>query len=102
MDSRTWVGLNLGRSVRSPGAYNIWVPTSYCIVVASDVYFDERLFPWLSLSNSAASLAGHADADAEQPPGLPPPSHAASDPALPAPKHLIFPHCTLPEMERAE
>eukprot|EP00965_Chrysotila_dentata_P166700 5504811-Pleurochrysis_carterae.AAC.1 len=29
-----------------------------------------------------------ADADAEQPPGLPPPSHIAFDPALPAPKHL--------------
>eukprot|EP00965_Chrysotila_dentata_P020814 688992-Pleurochrysis_carterae.AAC.1 len=41
MDSRAWVGMNLGRSVRSPGAYNVWVPTSHRIVVASDVYFDE-------------------------------------------------------------
>eukprot|EP00965_Chrysotila_dentata_P110890 3664782-Pleurochrysis_carterae.AAC.1 len=24
MDPRAWVGMNLGRSVRSPGAYNIW------------------------------------------------------------------------------
>eukprot|EP00965_Chrysotila_dentata_P094929 3139557-Pleurochrysis_carterae.AAC.1 len=88
MDSRAWLGINLGRSVRSPGAYNIWVPTSHRIDVASDVYFDERLFPWLPSSCPTASLDGHADADAEQPPGLPPPLHGASDPALPAPKHL--------------
>eukprot|EP00965_Chrysotila_dentata_P082785 2731294-Pleurochrysis_carterae.AAC.1 len=44
MDSRAWVGVNLGRSVRSPGAYHIWVPSSNRIVVASDVYFNERSF----------------------------------------------------------
>eukprot|EP00965_Chrysotila_dentata_P183468 6058552-Pleurochrysis_carterae.AAC.1 len=27
MDSRAWVGVNLGRSWLSPGAYNIWVPS---------------------------------------------------------------------------
>eukprot|EP00965_Chrysotila_dentata_P038678 1284519-Pleurochrysis_carterae.AAC.1 len=41
MEPRAWVGMNLGRSVRSPGAYNVWVPSSGRIVVSSDVYFDE-------------------------------------------------------------
>eukprot|EP00965_Chrysotila_dentata_P140751 4652953-Pleurochrysis_carterae.AAC.1 len=41
MDARAWVGVNLGRSVLSPGAYNIWVSSANRIVVTSDVYFDE-------------------------------------------------------------
>eukprot|EP00965_Chrysotila_dentata_P037123 1235121-Pleurochrysis_carterae.AAC.1 len=47
MDSRAWVGINFGRSVRWPGAYHIWVPSSHHIVIDSDVYFNETSFPWL-------------------------------------------------------
>eukprot|EP00965_Chrysotila_dentata_P176418 5825448-Pleurochrysis_carterae.AAC.1 len=46
MESRAWVGINLGRSCLSPGAYNVWVPTTHKIVTTSDVYFDESCFPW--------------------------------------------------------
>eukprot|EP00965_Chrysotila_dentata_P096340 3183925-Pleurochrysis_carterae.AAC.2 len=45
MDARAWVGINLGRRVRSPGAYNIWVPNANRIVITSDVYLDELPFP---------------------------------------------------------
>eukprot|EP00965_Chrysotila_dentata_P095946 3170637-Pleurochrysis_carterae.AAC.1 len=89
LDSRAWVGVNLGRSVRSPGAYNIWVPASNQIVVASDVYFhSERLFPRLPSKNSDKNIAGHADGNSAQPPGLPAPSHATADATMPAPRHL--------------
>eukprot|EP00965_Chrysotila_dentata_P060230 1997045-Pleurochrysis_carterae.AAC.1 len=37
MDARAWVGVNLRRSVRSPGAYNIWVPSANRTVITSDV-----------------------------------------------------------------
>eukprot|EP00965_Chrysotila_dentata_P008190 267796-Pleurochrysis_carterae.AAC.1 len=71
MESRAWVGVNLGRSVRSPGAYHIWVPSSNRIVITSDAYFDERLFPWRPAHSTTPARAEHADADVEQPPGLP-------------------------------
>eukprot|EP00965_Chrysotila_dentata_P191365 6174475-Pleurochrysis_carterae.AAC.3 len=32
MDARAWLGIKLGRSVRSPGAYNIWVPSANRVV----------------------------------------------------------------------
>eukprot|EP00965_Chrysotila_dentata_P150849 4984715-Pleurochrysis_carterae.AAC.1 len=95
MESRAWVGINLGRSVRSPGVYHVWVPSSNRIVITFDAYFDERLFPWRPTHSTTHARAEHADADAAQPPGLPsidteptPPSHFASDPALAAPAHL--------------
>eukprot|EP00965_Chrysotila_dentata_P185092 6110880-Pleurochrysis_carterae.AAC.1 len=40
MDSLAWVGVNLGRNSRSPGAFNVFVP-GLRVVVTSDVYFDE-------------------------------------------------------------
>eukprot|EP00965_Chrysotila_dentata_P024332 806101-Pleurochrysis_carterae.AAC.1 len=88
MDSRAWVGINLGRSVRSPGAYHIWGPNSNRIVIASDVYFNERSFPWLPPSPADHAIASPCNADADQPPGLPDPSHTSTDPAMPAPRHL--------------
>ena len=45
IDPRAWVGYNLGRSVTSPGAYKIYVPTTGRIVVTSDAYFMEGTFP---------------------------------------------------------
>eukprot|EP00965_Chrysotila_dentata_P050536 1674774-Pleurochrysis_carterae.AAC.1 len=71
MESRAWVGINLGRSVRSPGAYQIWVPSSNRVVITSDAYFDERLFSWRPAHSTTPARAEHADADAAQPPGLP-------------------------------
>eukprot|EP00965_Chrysotila_dentata_P251647 6210177-Pleurochrysis_carterae.AAC.2 len=62
MDPRAWVGINLGRSVRSPGAYHVWVPTINRIVVTSGVYFDEQSFPWLPTNSSHSGMAHRADA----------------------------------------
>eukprot|EP00965_Chrysotila_dentata_P113352 3746095-Pleurochrysis_carterae.AAC.4 len=70
LDARAWLGINLGRSVRSPGAYNVWVPNANRSVVTSDVYFDELLFPWLDASKSVEAIAQPCDGDPSQPPGL--------------------------------
>eukprot|EP00965_Chrysotila_dentata_P116830 3861440-Pleurochrysis_carterae.AAC.1 len=36
-DLRAWVGMNLGRSWLSPGAYNVWVPSaSKVVTITSD------------------------------------------------------------------
>eukprot|EP00965_Chrysotila_dentata_P000785 24904-Pleurochrysis_carterae.AAC.1 len=72
MDARAWVGINLVRSVRSLGAYTIWVPSANRTVITSDVYFDELLFPWLYASKSTEAIAQRCDSDRSQPPGLPP------------------------------
>eukprot|EP00965_Chrysotila_dentata_P153741 5082338-Pleurochrysis_carterae.AAC.1 len=45
MDSRAWIGVNLGRDNQSPDAFRVLVP-GYRVVVTSDVYFDETCFPW--------------------------------------------------------
>ena len=45
IDPRAWVGYNLGRSLRSPGAYKIMVPSVGRIVTTSDAYFMEGTFP---------------------------------------------------------
>eukprot|EP00965_Chrysotila_dentata_P219401 6191121-Pleurochrysis_carterae.AAC.1 len=89
------VGINLGRSVRPPGVYHIWVPSSNRIVATSDAYFDELLCPWRPAHCTTPTRAEHVDADADQPPDLPntetellSPSRYASDPAMAAPAHL--------------
>eukprot|EP00965_Chrysotila_dentata_P054184 1798130-Pleurochrysis_carterae.AAC.1 len=46
MEPRAWVGINLGRSLTSPGAYSVYVPSVPRVVVTSEVYFDENTFPW--------------------------------------------------------
>lgn len=45
LDPRAWVGVNLGRSRSSPRAYKVWCPSTGRVVVTSDVYFMEHLFP---------------------------------------------------------
>eukprot|EP00965_Chrysotila_dentata_P104151 3439380-Pleurochrysis_carterae.AAC.1 len=57
MDSRAWVGVNLGLSTQSPGAYIVFVP-GFRVVVTSDVYFDETCFSWSSSPAIAVSAAG--------------------------------------------
>eukprot|EP00965_Chrysotila_dentata_P112563 3720615-Pleurochrysis_carterae.AAC.1 len=76
MDSRAWVGINLGRSSLSPGAFNILVP-GYRIVTTSDVYFDEPVFPW------SRSSVGAPNAPLPPQPALP-----TQPPGLPADEHL--------------
>eukprot|EP00965_Chrysotila_dentata_P018292 609118-Pleurochrysis_carterae.AAC.1 len=92
MDARAWLGISLGRSVRSPGAFNVWVPNANRIVVVSDVYFDELLFPWLDASMSVETIAQSCDGDLSQPPGLPPLRAETSDVALPASRPLRNAH----------
>eukprot|EP00965_Chrysotila_dentata_P069669 2301264-Pleurochrysis_carterae.AAC.1 len=36
MEPRAWVGINLGRSRHSPGAYDVWVPATGRVVTTSD------------------------------------------------------------------
>eukprot|EP00965_Chrysotila_dentata_P139285 4605085-Pleurochrysis_carterae.AAC.1 len=68
MEPRAWVGVNLGRSRHSPGAYDVWVPATGKVVTTSDVYFDELSSPWRPSNQTAASLAQRSDGDADQPP----------------------------------
>ena len=82
---RAWRGVNLGRSVLSPGAYNVWVKSTGRVHVTSDVYFSERHFP---LRPKGARHVGPdvptvAPADDAQPPGVPAPADA--QPAAAAP-----------------
>eukprot|EP00965_Chrysotila_dentata_P071209 2352835-Pleurochrysis_carterae.AAC.1 len=88
MDPRAWTGLNLGRSVRSPGAYNVWVPSAGRVVVASDVYFNEQSFSWLPPGPPDSAYAQPSQDDGSQPPGVTKPSPSASDAALPAPQRM--------------
>eukprot|EP00965_Chrysotila_dentata_P129957 4296030-Pleurochrysis_carterae.AAC.1 len=46
MEPRAWVGINLGRSLTSPGAYSVYVPSVRWVVLKSEVYFDEKTYPW--------------------------------------------------------
>eukprot|EP00965_Chrysotila_dentata_P151369 5003303-Pleurochrysis_carterae.AAC.2 len=74
MEPRAWVGMNLGRSLTTPGAYNIWVPSVPRVVLTSEVYFDESTYPWKPAATAANSTVATAIADtgADQPPGIPP------------------------------
>eukprot|EP00965_Chrysotila_dentata_P072964 2411853-Pleurochrysis_carterae.AAC.1 len=57
MEPRAWIGVNLGLSSQSPGAYQIFVPVLR-VVVTSDVYFDETCFLWSSNPSSPISATG--------------------------------------------
>ena len=46
LDSHAWVGINLGKAPRQPGAYKVWLPQYSKLMVTSDVWFDETLMPW--------------------------------------------------------
>ena len=43
LDARAWVGISLGRSSSSPGAYHVWLPDTSRHLLTSDVVFDEFL-----------------------------------------------------------
>eukprot|EP00965_Chrysotila_dentata_P127524 4217337-Pleurochrysis_carterae.AAC.1 len=83
MDSRAWVGVNLGRSSRSPGAFNVLVPGDR-IVTTSEVYFDEASFPWAHTTTATVKSAlPPQPALPSQPPGLP------TDPQQPLSPHDV-------------
>ena len=46
VDYKTWVGINLGKAEKEPGAYVIWIPQHSKTIVSSNVWFDESLMPW--------------------------------------------------------
>ena len=84
IDAHAWPGTNLGRSASSPGAYNVWVPSTGRVHTSSDVYFTERLFPHRAEGDRfvGPDVPVAAVVDASQPPGMvasPPP------PGLPLP-----------------
>eukprot|EP00965_Chrysotila_dentata_P051857 1721383-Pleurochrysis_carterae.AAC.1 len=74
-ETRAWVGINLGRSLTSPGAYHVWLPSVPRVVVTSEVDFDEGSYPWKNTKTDttpAASVASPPqDSGADQPAGLP-------------------------------
>eukprot|EP00965_Chrysotila_dentata_P178065 5882155-Pleurochrysis_carterae.AAC.1 len=83
MEPRAWIGINIGRSLLSPGAYNVWVPSIPRVVTTSDVYFDESTYPRLQNSNATTQPVASSPSDpgSDQPPGLPP-KHSTEAPAL--------------------
>eukprot|EP00965_Chrysotila_dentata_P030932 1030473-Pleurochrysis_carterae.AAC.1 len=56
MDSRAWVGVNLGRDSQSPNVFRVLIP-GFRVVVTSDVYFDETNFPWRDIPSSVSASA---------------------------------------------
>ena len=96
MDPRAWVGVNLGRSLSTPGAYRIYIPDTGRVLLTSEVYFWENFFPLRPRSERfdeeapGAPVAAHDDG--AQPPGVPSPRHApASASALAALEPAAFP-----------
>ena len=76
IDPRAWVGINLGRSARSPGAYKIYVPSARRIVTTSDAYFMESFYPLRPRGEQHDDIGDQptvpdADSAAAQPPGPP-------------------------------
>lgn len=45
LDPRAWVGVNLGRCSTTPNAFKIWCPSIGRVVITSDAYFMEHLYP---------------------------------------------------------
>eukprot|EP00965_Chrysotila_dentata_P218403 6190561-Pleurochrysis_carterae.AAC.1 len=104
MDSRAWIGVNLGRSWLSPGAYNVWVPSANKVVTTSDVYFNESLYPWRADSVATSAIAQRTDGDAAQPPGLLTADPLETPPAesgLEGPQHLLSDTPTTARSRRA-
>eukprot|EP00965_Chrysotila_dentata_P170921 5641316-Pleurochrysis_carterae.AAC.1 len=90
MDTRAWVGVNLGLSAQSPGAYQVFVP-GFRIVVTSEVYFDETCFPWSTSPSASISAAGVPPQPAivTQPPGLPDAADASSPHDVRTADHVV-------------
>jgi hypothetical protein len=49
-----------------PGAYFVWVPSASKVVHASEVYFDETLFPWRALGDRRVGLPAPVLAEPEE------------------------------------
>ena len=76
IDPRAYVGYNLGRSARSPGAYIISIPGRSNLVTTSEVYYQESCFPCRPKGqqhdDSIPEIALPAPVESEpQPPGVP-------------------------------
>ena len=76
IDPRAWVGVNIGRSARSPGAYKIYVPSARRIVVTSEAYFMESFYPLRPRGEQHDDIGDQPTvpdtaSDAQQPPGPP-------------------------------
>ena len=87
IDPRAWVGVNLGRSSRSPGAYEILVPSTGRIVTTSDAYFEEGYYPFRPKGERQDELQVTPPPtspvlDESQPPGTP---QAVAAPVTPVP-----------------
>ena len=74
IDPRAWVGVNLGRSIATPGAYKIYVPSTGRVVLTSDAYFMEGFYPSRPRGqqhDDVTAVPTLAPPDAAQPPGVP-------------------------------
>ena len=83
VDPRAWVGYNLGRSITSPGAYKIYVPSTGRIVTTSDAYFMEGTFPCRPRAEQRYELPEMPTSPPPpdgQPPGVPDVAAAAAGP----------------------
>ena len=94
IDAHAWMGANLGRSASSPGAYNVWVPTTGRVHYSSNIYFTERFFPHRLAGNQhvGPDLPAAAAVDTSQPPGIPI-SVAPDAPAPPLDMHRLAKRC---------
>ena len=41
IDSRAWIGMNLGRDLSTPGGYRVWMPSTGRLFVTSELYFED-------------------------------------------------------------
>ena len=91
--TRAWRGVNLGRSVLSPGAYLVWVKSTGRVHVTSDVYFAERRFPLRPKGSRhvGPDLPTPPPPDASQPPGVPLLAAAAAPASPSAPPSAAAP-----------
>eukprot|EP00965_Chrysotila_dentata_P087715 2896182-Pleurochrysis_carterae.AAC.1 len=64
MEPRAWVGINLGRSLASPGAYSVYVPSVPRVVLTAEEYFGENTYPRKPASSAPASPVAAVTADA--------------------------------------
>ena len=73
IDSTGTMGINLGRSYKQPGAFEIWSPSEGRMISSSETYFDESLFPWRPAGDQRPTdpVPQPGDADESQPPSLP-------------------------------
>ena len=85
IEAHAWRGINLGRSERIPGSYDIWLPQHLKIVSTSEVYFRECLMPWRPKGDRTVGDAAP----------LPPPPADTHSPGVPS-----VPSAGLSDLER--